>query len=461
MSVSLSGPPTALAPFPPETLLRILSFVKDDETFKDIVLSSRQFHVLGKEELTRDMDWKKAEDVEPRLAEWRENPRRHRVKALNLRLFNYDHDFLVQRNIFASLDIFSNLSCLTIRNGRITSHIHTTVTQLQNLRQLRLMWCGIYAFERTNAPPATPFTVTSLVLHEVGSFDRAGQHLESLGPDALRARNLTLMPLALLSGLRSLTVSSEKSSWRVMQQAYCLLPDTRNLVDLKVTGPPSVEDPGPKPLPVLVVPLLTTFSGPHYIAASLMRSATQIAKVILTDDISAQQALQVIENLHPVGVRNIELTLEHWDADVLHEIAHRFTQCTRIKLVHRYWGPSDDFLFNFGVHHLPRTQIDTLLIHARPEDAVRQPPSLHTRFFADGFGHYSAKIRKWEADGAAGLRHVPPLPSEEDVREYFAVWVRYNPRLEVVSIGNRLWTRDVRGTVWTAGEEAEVEAEAA
>ncbi|KAJ7727515.1 hypothetical protein DFH07DRAFT_230473 [Mycena maculata] len=326
--------------------------------------------------------------------------------------------------------------------------------QLQHLRQLRLMWCGIYAFERTGAPPdAMPFTVTSLVLHEVRSLDRAGQDLDT---EAFRARNLALMPLALLSGLQSLCVSSEKFSSRVMQQAHCLLPDTRNLVDLKVTGPPSVDDPGREPLPVLVVPLLTSFSGPHYIAASLMRSATQIAEVILTDEISAQQALQVIENLHPAAVRNIELTLEHWSAEVLHEIAHRFTRCKRIKLVHRYWGPSDDFLFHFGVHHLPRTQIDTFIIHARPEAAVRKPPTP-----GGGFRHFLAQIRKWKADGAAGLRHVPPPASEEDLRGYFAVWARYNPLLEVVSIGNRLWTRDVRGMVWTAGEEAEVEAEAA
>jgi hypothetical protein len=78
--------------FPHEVLMRIFSFVKDTETFYDIIRASRAFYAIGSEEKVRSMYWKKAEDVEPRLASWKENPRRRLVKELNIRLPFFEDD---------------------------------------------------------------------------------------------------------------------------------------------------------------------------------------------------------------------------------------------------------------------------------------------------------------------------------------------------------------------------------
>ncbi|KAJ7453322.1 hypothetical protein B0H11DRAFT_2201038 [Mycena galericulata] len=462
MSVVL-GLASSLASFPPEVLMRMLSFVKDNNSFKDIVKVSRQFYALGTEERARNMYWKYAKDVEPRLVQWAQNPRRHHTKELNISLLSYDQNFILQQKIFASLHIFPNLTSLTIRGGRITGHIHTAVTHLPNLRRLRLQWCGIYAVERTAAPPAHPFTVTSLVLHEVHVFDRTGEELDILDAAALQQRNLSLMPLALLNGLTALEISSDRSSARVLRQAYCFLRDTPLLAELRIEGPPPssslYEDdplglgPGPSPSPplppALALPLVHTFRGPHCIAASLMASAAHIAEVVLTDEMTPAQALIIVNSLHPGAVRNVELTLERWDEEVACEIGSRFVQCKRIQIVHRYGGPSEEWLFNFGIRRLPPT-LNTLLIHARPQNAVRKEPRPHF----SGHSDYFAEKKKWDDEGAAGLRDVPPPPGEEDVREAFAVWKRYMPYLEVVAVGGRLWTKDFGGSVWQAGERS-------
>ncbi|KAJ6595038.1 hypothetical protein DFH09DRAFT_158265 [Mycena vulgaris] len=431
--------------FPPEVWMRIFSFVKDNETFKDIVLTSHQFNTLGQEELVRNMYWKRGEDVQPRLAECGTNSRRHLLKELNVRLVNGSYE--AQANV-AAMSIFPNLSELTIRNGRITEGIHAALAHLPSLRRLRLQWCTIHPVARALS---TPSTVTHLVLHEA-STDPDGQHYGGVDGDALRARNLTLIPLPLLHGLDSLFLSSDKFASRPIQQAYALLPDAPNVVHLSVTGPPSPPSTralraGPTPL---ALPALTTFCGPHCIAAEVLPAAAQITELTLTDPISGSQALRIIARLHARAVRSVELTLTRWESEVLYEIAHRFVQCMRIKIVHHYLGPSHEFLFDFGIHHLNRMQaLDTLLIRARPRDAMERAPQMHD-FPSGEVGEYVRAREQWDAEGKAGLRDVPSPPSVENTRESLAVWTRYNPHLEVIALGQRVWTRAFRGTVWSA-----------
>ncbi|KAJ7082129.1 hypothetical protein C8R44DRAFT_894871 [Mycena epipterygia] len=439
--------------FPPEVWMRIFTFVKDNDTFKEIVLTSRQFNALGKEERTRNKYWKNAEDVEPRLLQWATKPRRRLVKDLNIRLKDYDHNFVAQRNIFASLHIFQNLSSLTIRNGSITSHIHTSLTHLPSLRRLKLQWCAIYTMDRAAAAPATPYTVTNLLLHEVRIIEPGGDRVD-LDIEALRTRNLTVMPLPLLHGLQSLSISSDKSAARVLRQAHALLPDTPHIVHLSVVGPPSAYTPEATVAVAPVLTTLTTFCGPRCIAVWVLPPAVSITEIILTDEIAAPDALRVVVAVHPGALCSVEMTLKHWNAEVLYEIAHRFAKCKRIKIIYRYWGPSDDFLFDFGVHHLPRMPLlDTLLIHARPQDAVEKAPSYQyypNYEFTDCF----EDVKKWEEEGARGERDVPPPLSEHAIKKYFAIWTRYNAQLEVVSLGERLWTRAFRGTVWDINQKA-------
>jgi hypothetical protein len=96
------------------------------------------------------------------------------------------------------------------------------------------------------------------------------------------------------------------------------------------------------------------------------------------------------------------------------------------------------------------TALETLLFHARPEDAEERAPRIH-HFYGE-YSDYFDAAEKWAKDGKAGLRDVPPPPTDQESRENLAIWTQYNPHLEVVSLGDRLWTRAFRGsgTGWTA-----------
>ncbi|KAJ7463159.1 hypothetical protein FB451DRAFT_1265786 [Mycena latifolia] len=433
--------------FPPEVWMRIFSFVKDNETFKDLALTSRQFHALAREELVRHIYWRTTQDVESNLVHWHTKPRKNRVKDLNIRIVEFPHH--VARNTIFALQIFPNLGTLTIRNGRITPDVHAALAQLPRLRRLRLQWCSLYTVQRDVTPSVPPLAVRDLLLHEARIVDSDGEVLFGLESAQFLAQNLALLPLALLQGLAALCISSDQSAARVVHQAQILLPHAQRIMRLNVLGPPSRADP--QPAQALVLPLLKAFRGPRCLAAALMRSAAQIAEIALTDEMTAPQALEIIAGLHPHAVRDIELTLTHWDAEVLYEIAHRFTACKRICYVHRYWGPSDSVLFHLGAHHLARMpMLNTLLIHARPRDAVEQAPKDGGYFLGEFDDTYFERRKKWDAEGAAGLRAVPPPPSEEATREYLAVWRKWNPYLEIVSLGERLWTREFRGSAWSA-----------
>ncbi|KAJ7689794.1 hypothetical protein B0H17DRAFT_602103 [Mycena rosella] len=442
---------------PPEVLMRIFSYIKDNESFPKLALTSRQFNALALEEQTRNKYWKEAEDVQPCLARWRTNPRRRLVKDLNIQLADYlDHmgqenigaEHLAQQNI-AALDIFSNLSALTIRNGFITPAMHAALMSLTSLTSLRLQWCLLYVVDRAVPPPPTPFTVTSLVLHGAQIVDRSGERFD-LAIETLRARGLSLVPVHLLHGLQSISISSDQSAARVIRQAHALLPDAHNLVHLSAVGPRSAYNPESRPAPAaLVLPALTTFIGPHYLAGELVGDAAHLAALTVTDEITAAQALDILAALTPHAVHSIEMTLTRWADEVQCEIAHRFAACKRVRLVYRYLGPSDAFLFNAG-HHLTRMPaLNTLLLHARPEDALGTAPS--PSHYGFGAGGYFQAVRKWEEDSAAGLHVVPPPPGGAQMREYLAVWTWYSPLLEVVSVGvgERLWKHAFRGRVWS------------
>ncbi|KAJ7689815.1 hypothetical protein B0H17DRAFT_1134752 [Mycena rosella] len=446
-----SNPATMWMPaFPPEVLMRIFSYIKDNESFSELALTSRQFNVLGREEQTRNKYWQKAEDVQPRIARWRTSPQWHLLKDLNIHLADYSDDMATQN--IAALDIFSNLSALTIRNGRITPIVHAALMGLMSLMSLRLMWCLLCVVDRAAPAPPTPFTVTSPVLHAVHVMDRSGERLDDLTIGALCVRGLVLIPVHLLHGLQSLSISSDQSASRVIRQGHALLPDAHNLVHLSAVAPPSAYNPEPRPASAaLVLSALTSFVGPRCLAGELMHGAGHLAALTGTNEITTLQALDILAALTPHAMRSIEMTLTRWADEVLYEIVHRFAACKRVRLIYRYLGPSDVFLFHAG-HHLERMPVlNMLLLHARPEDTFERVP--HPSYYGYSVGEYFQAKQKWEADGAAGMRAVPPPPNEVQMWEYLAVWTRYNPRLEVISVGagERLWTRAFRGRVWSLG----------
>ncbi|KAJ7486946.1 hypothetical protein FB451DRAFT_1535236 [Mycena latifolia] len=449
-----------MSSFPTEVWMRVFSFAKDRETLKALDMTSYQFHALAREELNRNMTWD-TNDVEARLADWRIHPRRRRIEELDMGLVAYSDQAAL--NSIVTLQSFPNLGALTLRGGRVTPQIHAALAQLPKLRRLRLQNCALQTVPRATPPPTAPYALRDLVLHDVLITDTAQQPLDYLDGVTLRAHGVALLPFVLLNTIEALTISSDTSAALVVRQAHALLPHARSIQRLDVLSPPAHNTHDapqirsafvyalPAPLPAL-----TSFRGPRCLAAWLLPRAAHIAKVALTDELTTPLALDLLAALHPGTVCDIELVLTFWDAEVLCEIAHRFLACRRIKIVHRYSGPSDEFLCNVGSRHLTRMPaLHTLLIHARPEDAVDKTPQReHYGISLKCDEAYLEEWRKWKADGAAGLRTVAPPPDEAKSREHFAVWRKWTPSLEVVDVGERRWTREWRGTKWTQNEAA-------
>ncbi|KAJ7208705.1 hypothetical protein B0H12DRAFT_1242974 [Mycena haematopus] len=238
------------------------------------------------------------------------------------------------------------------------------------------------------------------------------------------------------------STTSDHSGKRAMDQATLLIPHTPRLIRLSVTGPFSTKEEYEhrQVHPPIQLPLLTGFRGPYRVALSLIRSAVDMEEVTVTDELTSEQALEILAGLHSHAVCSIELKLTRWDDDVLCEIAHRFDSCKRIKIVYCYGGPTEEFLFDLGVHHLCRMPgLDTLLIHARPgpEDAMnREPTYPHSSELFDAFFVAHAQ---WVADGVAGKRTARPLPSIEVTKELLAVWRRYVPLLDLIELVQHHW----------------------
>ncbi|KAJ6565257.1 hypothetical protein DFH09DRAFT_1474744 [Mycena vulgaris] len=296
---------------------------------------------------------------------------------------------------------------LTLSNSRLTDHIHYSVTRLPHLRILRLIDCGIYAFSRSDHPEGNqPFTVKVLVLADVQIFHRSHHRIDDLPTSAMRDTNITIFPPPLLAGLISLEFRVETSPALPL---HWLLSETPHLKCINVCCGQSAFS---NPLPNLPVPRLTTFRGPLSIATGVIPSAFCITELSVSHALTRDQALTFLDNVSPVQMSNLELTLTQWDSDVLDAISSRFVNCKRFKVTYAGASPTGGVLRAIGREQLNRLpRIDTFLL-------CGEAPSLSmTRNTASAY-EFLASIR-----GA--------------------------PLLEVVFIHGSLWTREPGINHWT------------
>ncbi|KAJ7026654.1 hypothetical protein C8F04DRAFT_1238523 [Mycena alexandri] len=347
--------------FPPQVLLHIFSFVQDNETFHDGVAPN----------LKEEWDPQTTRDDTEKFIFRTTCP--HKSVLLDHSLRSYHGE------------------------------LHTATTNLPSLWRLRLHFCG----------PPVGIAATDAIHHDgpPAALDQEGNAVEALERWALHRHNLTIVPLALLGGLKALTISSEHQPPRSPPSAY-----RNGHVDSFFA---------------LNAPLLEVFRDPASTASAVANSAAHIVECTLTDEISSPTALRVLAHLHARSLTALP------SASALH------------KIVHRYSAPGEEFLFNLGpqpLDHMPR--LDTPLIQARPGDAVWQAPT--PSHFRDPW-----RPRKWDED--AWQRSVPPPPTVAATREWLAVWKKYTPLLELVDLGGRRWTREFHASEWaTDGVVVEV-----
>ncbi|KAK7042826.1 hypothetical protein R3P38DRAFT_3348705 [Favolaschia claudopus] len=193
------------------------------------------------------------------------------------------------------------------------------------------------------------------------------------------------------------------------------------------------------------LPQRWSFTGSLYIVNCLLPTSPNLSAITISNVVKkTQDVLALIEAASAAGsaapIEHIELGFEDWDDEVLLGIIHRLPSCRQIKLFFYYSQPSDDFLFNLGIQHLPSVpHLHTLHVHAAP---IPPPPPMHYRRRR----HYFSLATHPETQET----RIPAVdPEEEKCEEYLAVWKKYNPALRVVKfVKGREWRREGEGGRW-------------
>ncbi|KAK7042873.1 hypothetical protein R3P38DRAFT_2768362 [Favolaschia claudopus] len=445
--------------FPNEVWLHIFSLVSDGPSLKAIILSSRRFHDLALPELLRSVGWNSAEKAEAHLdfferrVDCRKVPTRF---ALTLR-FEGDTQSESVTTIVGRISWFANLRTLSFTNASLDGLFYTTLSQLPRLTDLSLDSC--YLASPPLAVPPTPLQNSSPlavnldipVTHLALTSLSTSQHTYSFYRDLLGLlRNVVSLTLTdqlphlvdVLPALHSLSIcaSSDEGAASLLNRRYLPSIGSR-LLHLRVNVQIALLDfrttpVAPAQLVELSAPLLQSFRGSLYLANCLIPTSPNLSSITISTVVKkTRDALALIEAVSAAPIEEIELGVEDWDDEVLLGVTHRLPSCRQIKLFFYYSQPSDDFLFNLGIHHLPcLPHLHTLHVHVVP---ILPSPLLYDLRRR----HYLPRTEE---------TRIPAVePEEEKCEEYLAVWKKYNPTLRAVKfVKGREWRREGEGGRW-------------
>nr|GAT54775.1 predicted protein [Mycena chlorophos] len=432
-----------------------------NQPFKAILSTSRRFRALGLEEALRSLVWDTADKTHRRLAELLQSPEKRRIpRMITMRLggsksdgethFQFDWDStnlslarkpdLHEAMRIRGIGMLANLRTLAISGGTILPYYFDAFRQLRHLNRLRLESCTICAPHSGAA--ADPFgepdlAVTALELHDV-----------------ILCNQIHRMTPHLWQRVQEFTVSSSTHATAYVEiQAAAFLSHLPNLLSLHVYGvqmdsdvlawttlePPSI---------AYMVPLLRSFSGSWRMAMEIVACGIELAEIRLPEEISVNQACELVEGLNPKNTRVIELVIEACDEGFFRLLPQALPRCEVISIVYRSGNLTSDTLLrtipNQLLRHLPKLTIFRL----RPASDATLLHSIFRRHF-QSYSEYMATLRVFHRDLALGRVRQPP-PTESDCFDYVVKWGRANKRLERISLVPRKeWVRRGTGDQWT------------
>ncbi|KAJ7090085.1 hypothetical protein C8R44DRAFT_861310 [Mycena epipterygia] len=436
--------------FPNEVWMRVFSYIVDACSLQAVILTSRRFHNLGIEELIRSVVWNSTEKAQRNLEFWENNmDQTHIPKAMSLNLKSLQ-DSAPYPAILDHISWFHNLNNLSLSNGRLPAIFYNVLLSLPQLTHLTLDGCQI-----PDAPDHFPFSYPSFMDEEVEPaisithltlrnrvirYDPSTQtFLDWMGAIPLlkllpHMRSLTTgyltIPISTLQQLTSLTVVSCPSPEHTVRILNAYLPYTPNLLHLTVGAPmhQSTREAPPQ-ITQTSLPLLETLTGPGFVAHGILRDSVNLESLTVNTALAkTEDALDLIEAANVVTLRAIQLRLTEWDDEVLLAITHRLRACRIVKVVFHFSQPSDDFLFNLGIEHLPLlAELHTLHVHGHAVPAVDED---------------EREPEGWFRDRPKEMRVAAVAPEEEACGEYLAAWTRYNGELrDVRLVEGRGWAR--------------------
>ncbi|KAJ7470113.1 hypothetical protein B0H11DRAFT_2041459 [Mycena galericulata] len=476
---------------PNEVWMRVFWHIGDGRTLRAVILTSRRFQSLAADEIFRTLIWSTIKKAHQNIDFWEDNAdRKHIPTALSLTL----HPRYRRRKIDSHPEVlnriswFHNLGHLSLSNGNLPILFYHLLLNLPRLTHLSLMECGIPAlppnfplsFPSFSDPSIDPIdiSITNLSLRNVSEYSPTGNWAEfSYFPSSLnilkflpRLRALTVdagIPVgaSVLQQLTSLTILPCPSSELTIQTLNFRLQHAVNLLHLSV-GTPLIETPRDTPhLITTPLPLLETLAGPQFVVQRVLCESQSLVSLKVDAISKAEDALRIVEMLNAATLRSIELDVAEWDDELILAITHRLFACQSVKVTFRFSHPSDSFLFNLGVEHLPLLQdLHTLCIHSRPAEdppvqgeqdqddedylpVLIQPHWIYTPGPAQVEGQQETRVAAAAVD-----------PDEETCGEYVAAWTRYNHNLRHIRfVEGRAWVRRFVGGRWDVGTiESEV-----
>ncbi|KAK6980761.1 hypothetical protein R3P38DRAFT_3376668 [Favolaschia claudopus] len=451
--------------FPAEMWLHIFSFVSDRRSLRAIILSSRQFHDLALPELLRTVCWNSVDKAEAHL-DFFETQINRRTIPTKLALTLPSDTFARIESVTAIVERipwFTSLKSLSFANVHLSASLYAVLAQIPTLMYLSLDSCHLAVlpalYQQNPSPPVNlNIPITHLTVGGVSPLDAIQIHtlyrqLLSLLQNlvSLTLKDHFYVFLGSLPSLTSLAICARFDEHAVSLLKMHYLPIiAANVLHLRVDvfgAPPDLSMPvEPAEIVDISAPVLKSFMGSLYIANCLLRTSHNLSSITITTLVKkTQDALGFIEAASTSPIEDIELRVEDWDDEVLLAITHRLPSCRQVKLFFRYSQPSDDFLFNFGIQHLPSlTNLHTLHVHA-----VRIPPPLPAQSF--GRRRPTATHTQTQTEEMAPPRIRAVDPAEEKCEEYLAVWKQYNPALRSVKfVEGREWRREGERGRWFA-----------
>ncbi|KAF8215786.1 hypothetical protein K438DRAFT_610442 [Mycena galopus ATCC 62051] len=386
---------------PHEVWLRIFALVDSTRALGCVVLVCRKFHNLGTEALVRHISWRSTKAALNHLDFWDRHPfKAHLVRSVYFSLScssgGSTDDY---PQIFGCIQSFSRLEHIRLAMGPIPDVLYPTLQYLPSVTHLTLESCVTkppppffpYSFPSTNPPG--PIQVTNLKVSKVMAspflLDAVTipivyhlPHLRAFVTDTISGLQL---PSDVSAQLSSLTLTLHGATGDIQPRLDILLHRMPALTHLDVSVM-TINHPAPhtsatvSPTPSPPLPLLHTLCAPWPLAGHIVPGTHTLTNLRVVSPIpKTNDAIWLLECLRGTGapVRAAALSLHTWDDEVLLAAARCLPECEAMEIVYQRGDPSDDFLFDLGIHHLPLMRsLHTLRLFLQPPavTAVRIAP---------------------------------------------------------------------------------------
>ncbi|KAF7346147.1 F-box domain-containing protein [Mycena sanguinolenta] len=496
--------PGAMVIIPHEVWLRIFELVDSTAALRCVVLACRKFYNLGTEALVRHISWRSTEIAMNHLDFWERNPSKaYFVRSVYFALSPNNESADNYPRIFGCIQSFSRLEHMKLAFGSLPDVLYPTLQRLPSLTHLELQSCVIpplppfypYSFPSTDTPE--PIQLTKLTLSKMRCFTVSfASYLPNLSAFETDSIGIQL-PVDISAQLSSLSLTLHGAIGDIQPRLDVVLLRMPALVHLDVSiatfghqAQQTTATVSQHPSPIL--PMLRTLSAPWPVAGHLLPGAPALTHLRVASPIpKPSDAVWLLERLQGGGspLRGVALYLHTWDDEVLLAAVRCLSDCEMLGIVYQRGGPSDEFLFDLGIQHLPlMNTLHTLRLFALPPvepiriptprfvwDANTGEASVMEDWFVDDDDNSTAASSDSDPEAAAAEAEAKKEEEAQEarvqtektvtLRECVHAWTRYNPLLKRVQLGRegekRTWAKGKRlgdGRGWETDEDEDTDA---